>query len=128
LAGESVRAALEALTCTVPEWVAQVVDVASWSGRFAARVDGWRLPTSQAKQDQLAVDFAVTASHWSARSHANSPAWLRELPAVQVLRIVLLQNYTRTTANNGREVVKRRRTTDEGGDGRPRPPAPVLAL
>ena len=28
----------------------------------------------------------------------SSPTWLRELSAVQVLRTVLVQNYTRTTA------------------------------
>ncbi|MBB4786957.1 transposase [Streptomyces rapamycinicus NRRL 5491] len=50
--------------------------------------------------------------------HPSSPVWLRELPAVQVLRCVLLQNYTRTT-RGAREVVKRREKTDEGGDGRP---------
>jgi hypothetical protein len=38
---------------------------------------------------------------------------------VQVQRQVLVQNYTRTTARNGREVVKRREKTDEGGDGLP---------
>ncbi len=51
--------------------------------------------------------------------HSGSPVWLHELPAVQVLRCVLLQNYTRTTTRGGREVVKRREKTDEGGDGRP---------
>jgi hypothetical protein len=34
----------------------------------------------------------------------ESPAWLRELPAVDVLRRVLVQNYTRTITKGGREV------------------------
>jgi hypothetical protein len=49
----------------------------------------------------------------------GEPAWLREVPAVQVLRTVLLQNYTRTTARNGREVIQRREKNTEGGDGLP---------
>ncbi|MDD1064067.1 IS1182 family transposase [Streptomyces cocklensis] len=119
LAGEAVRAAVEALTCAAPDWVAQVVDVASWSKRYGARVDGWRLPTSQVKQEQLAVDFARDGfALLGAVYHPNSPVWLRELPAVQVLRIVLLQNYTRTI-KGGREVVKRRQKAEDGGDGRP---------
>ncbi|MGW1109379.1 hypothetical protein [Streptomyces sp. NPDC002540] len=48
----------------------------------------------------------------------GQPAWLRELPAVQVLRCVLLQNYTRTVGN-GREVIKRREKDTGGGDGLP---------
>jgi hypothetical protein len=119
-AGQAVRAALEALTCAAPAgsprswtWPREARDT-------GARVDGWRLPTSQAKQDKLAVDFAHDGfALVHAVYHPSSPAWLPELPAVQVLRTVLLQNYTRTTANNGREVVKRRQKADEGGDGRP---------
>ena len=49
----------------------------------------------------------------------GQPAWVRELPAVQVLRQVLVHNYTRTTTRGGREVVKRREKNDEGGDGLP---------
>ncbi|MGW6691866.1 transposase, partial [Streptomyces sp. NPDC054961] len=34
LAGETVRAALEALVCAAPHWVGQVIDVPSWSRRY----------------------------------------------------------------------------------------------
>ncbi|WP_241787809.1 transposase [Streptomyces sp. PRh5] len=120
LAGEAVHAALEALTCAEPDWVAQTVDVTSWSKRYGPRVDSWRLPTSRTKQQKLAVDFARDGfALLGAVYHSGSPVWLREVPAVQVLRCVLLQNYTRTTTRGGREVVKRREKTDEGGDGRP---------
>jgi hypothetical protein len=43
----------------------------------------------------------------------GQPDWLREVPAVQILRTVLLQNYTRTITATGREVVKRREADDE---------------
>ncbi|MGH7736028.1 MAG: transposase, partial [Gemmatimonadales bacterium] len=46
-----------------------------------------------------------------------APAWLRELPAIDVLRRVLLQNYTRVITG-GREVIKRREKEPEG-DGLP---------
>src|SRR5207248_966396 len=45
-------------------------------------------------------------------------AWLREIPAIDVLRRVLVQNYTRTVTAGGREVVKRREKEPEG-DGLP---------
>src|SRR6266702_2364037 len=48
----------------------------------------------------------------------SAPAWLREIPAVDVLRRVLLQNYTRVITGNGREVIKRREKEPDG-DGLP---------
>jgi len=115
LAGEAVRAALEALTSAAPHWVAQVVDVPSWNRRYGARIDTWRLPSSKAKRERLATDFGRDGfALLGAVYHPASPAWLRQIPAVQVLRVVLVQNYTRTTASNGREVVKRREAETDG--------------
>ena len=53
------------------------------------------------------------------RSTTSPPRrWLRELPAVDVLRRVLVQNYTRTITGTGKEVIKRREKEPEG-DGLP---------
>jgi hypothetical protein len=99
LAGESVRALAEVLPAAAPDWLAQVVDVAGWSRRYGRRVDSWRLPTSDTKRDALALDYARDGFALLEAVYApGRPAWLREPPAVQVLRTVLLQNYTRTTA------------------------------
>ncbi|MFJ2582730.1 IS1182 family transposase [Kitasatospora aureofaciens] len=124
LAGESVRAALNALVAACPDWVEQVLVVEDWSRRYADRIDTWRLPTSKAKQDALALDYAKDGHTLLHAVYAHgSPAWLRELPAVQSLRIVLVQNYTRTTAGNGHIRVKRRERAEDGGDGLP--PGPI---
>jgi IS5 family transposase len=120
LAGESVRALVEALSAAAPDWLAQVVDVAGWSRRYGRRIDSWKMPASKTKQDALALDYARDGFALLGALYApGQPGWLRELPAAQVLRTVLLQNYTRTTARSGREVIKRREKTDEGGDGLP---------
>jgi transposase len=120
LAGESVRAALEALSAAAPHWVDTVLDVPDWSRRYAARIDSWRLPTSQAKRDELAWAYGKDGFTLLTAVYAStSPAWLRELPAVQILRIVLLQNYTRTVSSNGKQVIKQRESRDKGGDGLP---------
>ncbi|MEV0615136.1 IS1182 family transposase [Nonomuraea sp. NPDC050404] len=121
LAGESVRAALEALSATAPDWVAQVIDVPSWSRRYSQRIDTWRLPTSKTKKDRrLALDYARDGYALLAAVYAPaSPARLCEVPAVQILRRVLLQNYTRTVTASGREVIKRREKESDGGDGLP---------
>jgi hypothetical protein len=115
LAGESVRACLEALAAAAPGWLARAVDVAGWAKRYPARVDTWRLPASEAKRVELAEaygrdGFALLAAVW----RADAPAWLQELPAVEVLRVVLLQNYIRTVTPSGREVIRRREADTDG--------------
>src|SRR6266511_3270898 len=115
LAGESVRACVEALAVAAPGWLAATFDVSGWGRRYGRRIDSWRLPTSQVKRAELAVaygqdGFALLAAVYS----AAAPGWLREFPAVEVLRVVLLQNYTRTITSDGREVVRRRETDTDG--------------
>src|SRR6266545_5136415 len=115
LAGESVRACVEALAVAAPGWLAHTIEMAWWGKRYTARVDSWRLPTSKAKRTELAVSsgrdaFALLGAVYS----AAAPVWLRELPAVEVLRVVVLQNYTRTITSDGREVVKRREADEDG--------------
>jgi transposase len=119
LAGESVRAALEALTAAHPAWVAQRICVPDFARRYGIPVTSWRPPVSQARRDELAIAYArdgyalLEAVYGSA-----APAWLRELPAIDVLRRVLLQNYTRIITG-GKEVIKQREKEPEG-DGLPR--------
>ena len=119
LAGESVRAAVEALAAAHPDWLEQRICVPDWTRRYGTPMTAWRPPASQAKQDELAIAYARDGyALLEAVYDESSPAWLRELPAVDVLRRVLVQNYTRTITGNGREVIKRREKEPEG-DGLP---------
>jgi hypothetical protein len=78
------------------------------------------LPTSKTKQDELAVNYGKDGFTLLTALHAPAaPLWPRNLPAVQVLRRVLVQNYTRTTAGNGHVRVKRRERDQHGGCRRP---------
>ena len=61
LAGESVRACVEALAVAAPGWLLTVIDVPDWAKRYGARVDSWQLPTSQAKRTQLAQTYGSDA-------------------------------------------------------------------
>src|SRR5262249_43198134 len=79
--------------------------------RYGTPMTSWRPPASQARQDELAIAYARDGyALLEAVYQASSPGWLRELPAVGVLRVVLLQNYTRTITEDGREVIRRRDT------------------
>jgi transposase len=119
LAGESVRAAVEALAAAAPAWLEQRICVADWARRYGTPMTSWRPPASQAKQDEVAIAYARDGyALLEAVYGTTAPAWLRELPAVDVLRRVLLQNYARTITEGGREVIKRREKEPEG-DGLP---------
>lgn len=120
LAGECVRAALEAISAAAPDWVEQVLEVPGWAGRYRARIDTWRLPSSQAKREELARSYGADGYALVEAVYAPfSPVWLRQLPAVQALRVMLVQNYIRITGRGGREVIRMRRSQDEGGEGLP---------
>ena len=126
LAGESVRAALEALTAAHPDWVAQRICVADFARRYGTPMTSWRAPASKAKQDELAIacardGYALLAAVYD----KTAPGWLRELPAVDVLRRVLLQNYARTVTG-GKEVIRRREKEPEG-DGLPPGHTPIAS-
>jgi len=120
LAGESVRAAVEALAAAHPAWTAGVLD-ASWMRRYGTPVTSWRPPMTQKKRDELAIAYAEDGYKLlRAVNDLASPHWLKEIPAVQVLRTVLLQNYLITEDEDGTEVVRRReKSVREGGDGLP---------
>jgi len=119
LAGESVRAALEALAAAHPAWVEQRICVSDFARRYGTPMTSWRPPVSAARRDELAVAYAKDGyALLGAVYDSAAPAWLRELPAVDVLRRVLLQNYARTITGNGREVIRRREKEPEG-DGLP---------
>jgi hypothetical protein len=98
------------MSAAAPGWVEQVLDVPGWADRYRAWVDSWRLPASQAKRDELARAYGGDGYALVSAVYAPfSPAWLRELPVVQALRVMLIQNYVRVTGGNGREVRGSRR-------------------
>jgi transposase len=121
LAGETVRAAVEALACAHPGWTADVLDVRGWTRKYGTPVTDWHPPASKKKQDELAVTYAEDGyGLLRAVYDKRSPAWLAEIPAVETLRRVLVQNYTLVVHADGREVIRRReKSVREGGDGLP---------
>ncbi len=107
LAGESLRAALEALAAVAPEWLATVID-ASWQQRYGQRIDQIRLPATEARRKDLAVTYGRDGYRLlEAVYSAGAPAWARELPAAQTLRRVWVQQYYRVIDEHGEKVVRR---------------------
>ncbi len=119
LAGEAVRAAVEALAAAHPDWLAQRICVSDWARRYGTPMTSWRPPASEARRKELAIAYARDGyALLEAVYDSSAPAWLREIPAVGVLRRVLVQNYARIITEDGREVI-RRREKEPDGDGLP---------
>jgi Transposase domain (DUF772) len=121
LAGESVRAVLEALAAAHPDWLEQRICLADFHRRYGVPMTSWRPPASEARRAELAIAYAKDGyALLEAIYGPRAPQWLRQIPAVSTLRIVLLQNYTRSiNTTTGREVIKRREKEAGGGDGLP---------
>ena len=115
LAGETVRAALEALAAAAPGWLAGVID-ASWQRVYGQRIDNLRLPESQRAREELAVQYGRDGYWLLEQVHGpGAPGWLRELPAVQVLRRIWIQQYYREISQDGEKVIRR----EDGRQGLP---------
>jgi transposase len=110
LAGETVRAALEALAAAAPGWLATVID-ASWQEVYGQRIDGRRLPASEAKRTDLASQYGADGLLLlEAARGPGASGWLRDLPAVETLRRSWVQQYYR----NGRGAVVMREAGEQG--------------
>jgi transposase len=103
LAGETARAALEALAAAAPGWLATVID-ASWQKVYGQRIDNLHLPESETARRELAVQYGRDGYYLLEQVYGpGGPGWLRELPAVQVLRRIWVQQYYR----DGEKVIRR---------------------
>jgi transposase len=91
--GETLRHALNVLAEVAPDWLRAWV-APEWVERYAHRVEEYRLPSGKAERERYANQ--VGADGWGlldAVDEAATPAWLRDLPAVQTLRRVWAQQY-----------------------------------
>jgi transposase len=105
MVGETLRAALEALAAAAPQWLTKHAG-AGLLKRYLVRIDEWRLPNEPAKRHQLGVQIGGDGFRiLKAVADQRAPGWLREIPAVDVLRRVWIQQYT--IGANGREVIWR---------------------
>ncbi len=93
---ETLRATLNALASAAPEWLRVHADPV-WLGRYGRRAGDYDVPQGEVKRrshaEQIGRDghqllVAITAP--------DAPAWLREVPAVELLRQAWVQNFCLT--------------------------------
>ena len=92
-AGETLRAALNALAVAAPDWTVAHSKV-EWVDRYNERIEDYHLPKSkQQRIIQAEVYGRDGITLLNAAFDASSPAWLRKIPAVETLRQVWIQQY-----------------------------------
>jgi transposase len=91
--GVAMRLALNTLAVVAPEWWL-ATSHPDWKDRDARRAEDDRLPTTQVARAALALAIGHDGRQLlSAVDQAEAPPWLRESPAVAILRRVWIQNY-----------------------------------
>jgi transposase len=93
--GETLRATLNDLAIVAPDWLGQQVE-ADWFERYGPRLENYRLPQTAAKR--LALQQRIGQDGYrllEAIYEPSAPVWLMEIPSVQVLRQVWVQQYYR---------------------------------
>ncbi|MEE1664108.1 IS1182 family transposase [Streptomyces sp. WAC07094] len=93
--GETLHSPLEALSVAAPQWLSALV-TAGWVRRYGARIDSWRFPKGENVRQEWAAQvgrdgFTILEAAFA----PGSPGWLREIPAVQVLRRAWVEQYHR---------------------------------
>lgn len=91
--GETLRAALNALAVAAPEWL-QAHSQTDWIERYSTRIEDHHQPKSESQRLLLAQTYGEDGLRLLDPVFATtSPAWLREVPAVEMLRRVWVQQY-----------------------------------
>lgn len=91
--GETLRAALNSLAVVVPDWLRAHVPQ-EWYDRYEKRVEEFRLPKEATKRAALVQQIGQDGySLLTWVREGDAPSWLIEIPAVEILRQVWIQQF-----------------------------------
>jgi transposase len=95
--GETLRAALNETAVMAPAWL-QTLAPAAWYERYGRRVENYRLPKTDAEREELAAIIGADGQTLlqAIDSRAGEQPWLAQIPAVQVLRQVWVEQFVET--------------------------------
>jgi transposase len=90
---ETMRHALDSLAVAAPDWL-QAQARPEWAERYARHAEDGRLPAGREARATLALAIGADGHALLNAIYAPAgPAWLRELPAVETLRRVWVQQF-----------------------------------
>lgn len=91
--GETLRHALNVLATVAPDWLRAAIP-ADWFGRYSRRFEEYRLPQKKEERYTLAEQIGADGRQLLQMIDAELEwAWLRQVPAVQILRRVWIQQF-----------------------------------
>lgn len=84
--GEMIRHALNSIAVVAPAWLRQIAP-SEWYERYSERVEEYRLPRKKQERQALAEAIGAEGVYLLTSIYeSDSHQWLRELPAVELLR------------------------------------------
>lgn len=93
LVGEAMRRALDEAARLAPDWLRQHIK-GEWIKRYEHRFEGYHLPASQTKREQLAVVIGTDGHNLLQAIHFGTcPAVLKTSPKVAMLQRIWIQQY-----------------------------------
>ena len=93
MVGEAMRRALNELAEADPDWL-KTIALPEWYSRYAQRLENIRLPKEAAKRDALIETIGLDGLNlMQALLNATEKQDLRELPGVEILRQIWVQQY-----------------------------------
>lgn len=91
--GETLRRALNVLAVVAPDWLRGQVPP-EWFDRYGRRFENYRLPPGKPERYALAETIGADGFQLLRWVYApTTPAWVRQIPAVEVLRQVWVQQF-----------------------------------
>jgi len=91
--GESFRYALNVLASVVPDWLRDHLKP-EWGERYGERVDEYRLPKEKGEREALLKAIGQDGQELIEKiNKAEDLPWLKEVPAIQILKQVWEQQY-----------------------------------
>jgi transposase len=100
LLGETLRATLNAIAVTAPDWL-RAVAPPEWHERYDRRVEDMRLPDAGPKRDAYAAEVGADGLQLlAALDGPEAPKSLRDLPEVGVLRRVWARHFEQDEAGS----------------------------
>ncbi len=108
IVGETMRRALNELSEFVPDWVQEIARP-EWFARYGRRFEQMRLPKEPAEREALLVTIGEDGKHLleavrgltESLGHAPQAEQLRELPGVEFLRRMWVQQYWTEVEEDG---------------------------
>ena len=91
--GETVRQALEVLVEVVPDWLRGWFK-AEWVIRYSQPLNSYRLPKEVKARDEMGLVMGLDGFEVLNHVYAvTAPRWVREVPAIETLRRIWIQQY-----------------------------------